>query len=52
MSQRRLFRRIICPVATMVFGVLTVVSLVSLAFTNSTSADDDRLAPPAKCQPK
>lgn len=44
MSQRRVFRRIILPSAWLVIGALIAVSLVKLAFTGSSVADD-RLLP-------
>lgn len=45
MSQRRVFRRFVLPIAWLLIGSVIAVSLVSLAFTGSSSANDDQLHP-------
>lgn len=45
MSQRRVFRRFVLPIAWLLTGSVIAVSLVSLAFTGSSSANDDHLYP-------
>ena len=45
MSQRRGFRRFVLPISWLLTGSVIAVSLVSLAFTSSSSANDDQLDP-------
>lgn len=45
MSQRRVFRRFVLPIAWLLIGAVIAVSLVSIAFTGSSSANDDQLYP-------
>ena len=45
MSQRRVFRRFVLPTAWLLIGALIAVSLVKLAFTGNSSAQDDQLYP-------
>lgn len=45
MSQRRVFRRFVLPIAWLLIGAVIAVSLVSIAFTGSSSANDDQLHP-------
>ena len=45
MSQRRVFWRFVLPISWLLTGSVIAVSLVSLAFTGSSSANDDQLDP-------
>lgn len=45
MSQRRVFRRFVLPIVWLLIGSVIAVSLVSLAFTGNSSANDDQLHP-------